>query len=156
MAECRYALITQNLVDTFNGQGIDYNGQMNTMYCERQRTKRQVKDRYPFVEIIGPTGEPKESDIHRTNVTLHYLIELRECRIDDSETDGSSRYTQAEIMQNISAEIQRLVMEDYSRGGNATYTRWGDFGDYIDYDNGEELVIYQVVEVDTQVVTVNP
>lgn len=158
MADSRVKLITMNLIETFNNKEFQYNNELHYSTCEMQRHIRKINNRYPFIELSGPASEVVSRGSGVSNVNLHYLIEFRDLRIDDSYKEGLIVDPVAITFANVSADLQTILEADITRGGNAENTEWGDFGYYFDLlnDGGEEFVIYQEVLVKVRLSTSNP
>jgi hypothetical protein len=146
MSDSVVAKITDNLVAALHGKSLQYNGDVHTITCETQRSTFETAGRNPYVSIFGPWVEVTTRGNRSNDCTLHYSIEYRDNRIDDSYNADSDTATLLDVTKNIAPDIIKLIMVDLTRGGNAMITRWNGHGPRFEGANNN-LVIDILIEV---------
>jgi len=120
MADSITSLITANLITdilkitTANG----YN--TNIAYCEQERLTERFNNRYPIVELAGPSIDviQDESYTQGYKYILEYTAIYRDT-LDDSKTSDNPVTYQA---RNVESDIIKGIMADHARGGYAIIT----------------------------------
>jgi hypothetical protein len=134
--------ISGNLVGTFSGKMINYTGTAETITCEMQRSVTVIDDRYPFVEILGPSVEVLTRDNLSMDCNLHYRIEFTDI-VKDKYLKASLADPASKQIRNLHADLMKLLFVDLTRGGNALMTEITGWGHYFAGDPASpELVLY--------------
>jgi len=134
-----FAEITKNIKSTLHGASITYGGLVRTITCERERFMNVINDRFPFILLSGPIIEPLSRAHLVVHNTLHYLITFTDNTISDEYNPDSTVTPITETMQDVIADIVKLLMVDRRRGGYANNTEYGTTGYYFDDDGDTPL-----------------
>jgi len=118
MADSIIALISANRVTdilkvtTANGYST------NILYCEQERLTERGNNKYPRVELAGPSIDVENSTTEGYKYTLEYVA-IYQDRLDDSLTTDNPVTYQA---RNVSSDIIKGWMDDHTCGGYAMIT----------------------------------
>jgi hypothetical protein len=152
-AECITAKITKNLVESLDGKTITYYDRQNVISAEQQRSIYDPDGKSPFVEVCGPWPETVARGNLSNELDLHYHIELHENTINDKQPAPPITKT----VENVGADLIKIIMADIRRGGSAIMTTWEDTGFYFcGSSECPELVIYVDITVKAFVNTNDP
>lgn len=143
MPETILAKITNNIEETLKLISTDKGYTFTPSAVEQQRIHLTIKNRYPFIEIIGPTTSisprkkvfgGRSSDLY----DIEYLI-IVYTNTTDSDVDTEEPVTKR--TQDLFSDIQVALQEDTTRGGNAMQTDMLSFSSVIEEgDNGPEFM----------------
>jgi hypothetical protein len=143
-----FAEITKNLISVLHGKSITYGGSTRTTTCERERFVNVIDDRFPFIVLSGPIVEILNRAHGVVHSTLHYIVTFADNTINDEYDPDESVAPITETMQDVIADLIKLVMVDRTRGGYANNTEYNGAGYYFDDDGDTPLFnIYLQLEI---------
>ena len=150
MADSIVSQITQNLKDRLESLST-YGG---TPTVELSRCFLNINDRYPYIEIMGPTVEVETQTHQVADSKLEYVLKYTVNGNDENETEnGEMTY----LTRNVAADIIKHIMNDISRGGLAQNTEATDYGaDFEIVDEGIDYFVYVVIEIQALIDATDP
>lgn len=152
-----FSKVTQNLVDTLNGQVLTYNGADHVVVAEEERLNLEVGERSPLLSVCGPYIDTEQRSNRSAQCALVYSLELRDSRVDDRYRRNQDVQPITRVMRTVPAQIMKLVMKDPRRSENALLTKWKDTGYYFTgVGDLAECVFYVDIEVELFVNADNP
>jgi hypothetical protein len=135
--DCVESLITQDLVETFDGITIPYNGTDHTAVAAFQRAVDEFGDQYPYVEVCGPVGQITErssrSEMHQLDYTVLVYV---------AANDKGSNDPITYQLRNTRAYVMAQALTDRTREGHAINTEYnGNYGHYF-IEETSEIVLF--------------
>ena len=147
--------VARDIVASFNGMPITYNGETKIIYATRQRMTRKIASRVPFVEVAGPWIDVDERDNRCNEMDLKFAIEFIDYEIDDSDEENSQSIS--EISDLILAQLNVMLMLNYQRNGLALSTKIMEMGHVFSGDTQDtEFTAYMNISVKIFVNADNP
>lgn len=136
--DCVESLIGQDLVDTFDGITIPYNGSDHIAVADFQRAVDEIGNRYPYIEVCGPVGEvisrASGTEIHQLDYTVLIYVAANDKRSQDPITYQ---------LRNTRAYVMAEALDDRTRGGNALNTEFnGNYGHWFNDDTSEIVLFF--------------
>lgn len=144
--------ILSNLVSTFDGMTIPYDGSDHTATSEYLRLIEDNSD-YPYIVSQFSNGNPLSESAGNTLWDLQFFVHCYIGNINDQKPANSI----GKILNNAHAYLVQQVMTDTTRGGTALHTRIGRFGEVIvQYPDYEEFDIWVELFIKVFTDTSNP
>ena len=154
MADSKIALITANrITDILKIVTPTYNTIIP--YCEQERLTERNNNKYPRVELAGPSVEiDNAADTQGYKYTLEYTA-IYKAQLDDSNSTDDAVTYQA---RNVASDIIKGWMDDHTCGGNAVITYPTESYYTLDFGPNDEPLFSVVVvfKVETYLVWDNP
>lgn len=114
---------------------------------EQERVVTDKNNRFPYVEISGPSAEVQayrhtRGDLHKLQYVVSYQDDISDYTLESPPLPKQTA--------SVVANLHRAIMADPTRGKNATITRLLDYGHtvYPDENNVPIFEVYAVFEVE--------
>jgi len=120
-------LITANIVTTFNGMIIPYDGIDNTANCDFERSECHF-DTFPAIEVSPPVSRVLSTSSRTVHREAKYDIFCYVNNIDDQWDSVTQKFALTKTLRNIPSYLVKEIMKDIKRGNNASITSVGDIG----------------------------
>jgi hypothetical protein len=145
MADSIPALITQNIVSELNGKTIYYDAVPKTITVDRERITNCYADRYPLIIVRNPVLDNFNNSTRTTDVDLYYTLTYVDNSINDEYVSGGSVISGSEVVENVIADIHKLMMNSPGRGGYAFFTFPENAFSYFENINGVPLMVIDFI-----------
>jgi len=139
-------LITDDIVSTLAAMTVAGGYDFAPGAVEQERSVLIVNDRYPFIEVAGPSGSV-EQGVHTQGDehTIEYVVTYLD-KLDDTDVDNDEPLPKQ--VASVIANIHKALMADHTRDSLAVMTTLKEY-DYTNYtaDSGPHFEIWMVWEV---------
>ena len=148
--------ITDDLVAALAAITVANGYDFDVAAVEQERSVQVVSDRFPFIEVSGPTAEvtretTTQGDKHELSYEIAFLDAV-------SDLDIGTEAPYPKQVASVASALQRAIMADHTRGGLAAMTRVLEYGPQRVYDEqaGALNLVIMAVMVETYIDMFDP